>query len=185
MVACIGWSLSAQWRHCSISPWRLQRMRRETHADLDLWPSGDSGSFRCLKLHMDMGMRNACVKASPLHTLGHRITRQLVASCSSSTHWLARMGRVLYDAAQGRSITQNLDPAMLLGTAALFRWPLLPPTEAPRRCCRCSGVCRTKVARCWTAAQPALALATAPFRPTLSLSIGRRSKAAFVSRRMR
>jgi putative membrane protein len=75
-------------------------------------------------------------RRGPLHTLGHLITQPLVAEVlflSTLACWHVPM---LYDAAQGRSITHNLEHAMLLGTAALFWWPLLPPAGASKQMSR-------------------------------------------------
>src|ERR1051326_2232454 len=69
----------------------------------------------------------------PLHKFGHRITQPLLAEVlfiGTLALWHIPM---LYDAAQGRTITHNLEHALLLGTAVLFWWPLLPPTAASKR----------------------------------------------------
>ena len=75
-----------------------------------------------------------------LRTLGHRITQPLVAEVLFLSTLACWHVPVLYDAAQGRSITHNLEHALLLGTAALFWWPLLPPTGASKRMSRGLGV---------------------------------------------
>jgi putative membrane protein len=82
------------------------------------------------------GVGRLLSRHGPLHTLGHRITQPLVAEVlflSTLALWHVPM---LYDAAQGRSITHNLEHAMLLGTAALFWWPLLPPAGASKQMSR-------------------------------------------------
>jgi putative membrane protein len=72
----------------------------------------------------------------PLHTFGHRITQPLVAEVLFVSTLACWHVPVLYDAAQGRSITHNLEHAMLLGTAVLFWWPLLPPIGASKQVSR-------------------------------------------------
>jgi putative membrane protein len=69
----------------------------------------------------------------PLQRFGHRITQPLLAEVLFIGTLALWHVPLLYDAAQGRSITHNLEHALLLGTAVLFWWPLLPPTDASRR----------------------------------------------------
>jgi putative membrane protein len=86
--------------------------------------------------HERRGVGRLLSRHGPLHTLGHRLTQPLVAVglfFGTLAVWHAPL---LYDAAQGRSITHNLEHALLLGTAALFWWPLLPPTGASKQMSR-------------------------------------------------
>ncbi len=69
----------------------------------------------------------------PFHKVGRRITQPLVAEMLFLTTLAFWHVPLLYDAAQGRSITHDVEHALLLGTAVLFWWPLLPPTDASRR----------------------------------------------------
>ena len=69
----------------------------------------------------------------PLQRFGHRITQPMVAAVLFLGTLALWHVPVLYDAAQGRSITHNLEHALLLGTAVLFWWPLLPPTDSSKR----------------------------------------------------
>ncbi|MGI9146103.1 MAG: cytochrome c oxidase assembly protein [Chloroflexota bacterium] len=68
-----------------------------------------------------------------LHTLGHRITQPLVAEVLFLGTFAFWHVPPLYDSAQGRSLTHDLEHALLLGTALLFWWPLVQPTDASRR----------------------------------------------------
>jgi putative membrane protein len=86
------------------------------------------------------GVGRLLSRNGPLHTLGHRITQPLVAEVLFLSTLACWHVPVLYDAAQGRSITHNLEHALLLGTAALFWWPLVPPTGASKRMSRGLGV---------------------------------------------
>lgn len=70
---------------------------------------------------------------APLHRFGHRITQPLVAAVLFLGTVAVWHVPLLYDAAQARSITHDLEHALLVGTAVLFWWPLLPPTGASRR----------------------------------------------------
>jgi putative membrane protein len=69
----------------------------------------------------------------PLHRFGHQITQPLVAEVLFLGTLALWHVPVLYDAAQGHSLAHNLEHALLLGTAVLFWWPLLPPTDASKR----------------------------------------------------
>lgn len=69
----------------------------------------------------------------PLHGFGHRITQPLVAEVLFLGTLAVWHLPVLYDTAQGHSIAHNLEHALLLGTALLFWWPLLPSTDASKR----------------------------------------------------
>ncbi|MGI9145273.1 MAG: cytochrome c oxidase assembly protein [Chloroflexota bacterium] len=68
-----------------------------------------------------------------LHRLGHHITQPLVAEVLFLGTFVFWHVPLLYDAAQGRSLAHDLEHALLLGTALLFWWPLVQPTDASRR----------------------------------------------------
>ena len=67
------------------------------------------------------------------HGLGHLLTSPMVAvAVYTATIALWHVPR-LYDAAQGASLTHDLQHVMFLGTALLYWWPVIHPSGGRRR----------------------------------------------------
>jgi len=73
------------------------------------------------------------VPGRPLARLGHLITTPLVAAAAFVITIAVWHIPVFYDAAQGRSVTHDLEHLMFFGTALLYWWPVIHPSGGRRR----------------------------------------------------
>jgi len=69
----------------------------------------------------------------PLARLGHLITTPLVAAAAFVITIAVWHIPLFYDAAQGRSVTHDLEHLMFFGTALLYWWPVIHPAGGQRR----------------------------------------------------
>jgi putative membrane protein len=76
---------------------------------------------------------SSAAPGKPLARLGHWLTHPIVAVVL----YVASVGLwhvpALYDAAQGRTFTHDLEHAMFYGTAMLYWWPIVYPAKGRRR----------------------------------------------------
>jgi putative membrane protein len=69
----------------------------------------------------------------PLSRLGHVLTMPLVAATAFVVTVAVWHIPAFYDAAQGRTITHDLEHLMFFGTALLYWWPVIHPAGGRRR----------------------------------------------------
>lgn len=69
---------------------------------------------------------------SPLQRLARFLTRPVMAAALYLVTVTAWHVPILYDAAQGRTLTHDLQHLMFLGTALLYWWPVIQPTGRRR-----------------------------------------------------
>jgi len=80
-----------------------------------------------------MAVGRVLVPGRPLARLGHLMTTPLVAAAAFVTTIAVWHMPVFYDAAQGRSVTHDLEHLMFFGTALLYWWPVIHPAGGQRR----------------------------------------------------
>ena len=68
-----------------------------------------------------------------LHHLGHALTTPLIAVALYVVTVAIWHVPVMYDAAQGRTVTHDLEHLMFFGTALLYWWPVMHPSRGRRR----------------------------------------------------
>jgi putative membrane protein len=73
------------------------------------------------------------VPGRPLARLGHLLTTPLVAVAAFVITLAVWHIPDFYDAAQGRSVTHDLEHLMFFGTALLYWWPVIHPAGGRRR----------------------------------------------------
>src|SRR5829696_1596899 len=73
------------------------------------------------------------IPGRPLARLGHLVTTPLVAVSTFVITIAVWHLPVFYDAAQGRSITHDLEHLLFFGTALLYWWPVIHPAGGQRR----------------------------------------------------
>lgn len=69
----------------------------------------------------------------PLPRLGHALTMPVVAVTAFVVTVALWHVPAFYDAAQGRTVTHNLEHLMFFGTALLYWWPIVHPAGGRRR----------------------------------------------------
>ena len=69
----------------------------------------------------------------PLHGIGHALTTPGVAVALYVMTVAIWHVPAMYDAAQGRTITHDLEHLMFFGTAMLYWWPIIHPSQGRRR----------------------------------------------------
>jgi len=73
------------------------------------------------------------VPGRPLARLGYLITTPLIAVAAFVITIAVWHLPVFYDAAQGRSVTHDLEHLLFVGTALLYWWPVIHPAGGQRR----------------------------------------------------
>jgi len=86
-----------------------------------------------LPTRLRVALGHLLVPGRPLARLGHVITTPLVAVSAFVITIAVWHLPVFYDAAQGRSITHDLEHMMFFCTALLYWWPVIHPAGGQRR----------------------------------------------------